>query len=144
MLRSYIELEHLRFECFLWEIAVADDIDQETIEIPGMIIQPFVENAILHGLIPRGEGGLLKVEFTKNSKQIICTVEDNGIGREKSGELNKSRNRDRQSHGVNIATSRLALLNNKKAGVINKVTYTDKNENGLATGTLVTIQLPVL
>ncbi len=144
MLRSYIQLEHLRFDCFTWNIHVGENVNEEMVEVPGMIIQPFVENAILHGLIPRGEGGDLSISFDSNKKQIICTVEDNGIGREKSAELNSRRRRSHQSHGVNIATNRLTLLNDSKRGIVNNVTYIDKVANGQPTGTKVIIQIPIL
>jgi sensor histidine kinase YesM len=144
MLRSYIELENLRFECFQWDIEVKDNVDPDDVEIPGMIVQPFVENSILHGLIPRGENGRLTVTFERVGSHITCVVDDNGIGREASAVLNKSRNKSRQSHGISIATNRLALLNDKRRKLINTVVYTDKQEQGIATGTRVTIQLPIL
>jgi LytS/YehU family sensor histidine kinase len=118
MLRSYIQLEHLRFDCFTWNIIPiatgTENVQEDTIEVPGMIVQPFVENAILHGLVPKVENGRLVITFERDDKHIVCTVEDNGIGRERSYELNRKKNKDRQSHGVDIATNRLILLNDKK------------------------------
>ena len=144
MLRSYIELEHLRFDGFSRNINIDNNIAEEKTDVPGMIIQPFVENAILHGLVSKGAEGRLDVAFTRTDKHIICTVEDNGVGRERSAEINKKRSKTRQSHGTAIATNRLTLLNDKKKGLINKVTYIDKTENGIATGTKVIIELPIL
>ena len=59
MLRSYIELEHLRFDGFQRNITVAENVAEESTEVPGMIVQPFVENAILHGLMSKGDKGVL-------------------------------------------------------------------------------------
>jgi LytS/YehU family sensor histidine kinase len=144
MLRSYIQLEHLRFDCFKWDITLADNVLPERIEVPGMIVQPFVENAILHGLIPKGQDGMLNISLERVGDQLICTVDDNGIGRVRSAELNARKDKSRQSHGVNIATTRLTLLNNRKTGTINKVVYTDKMDGDVAAGTRVTIQIPIL
>jgi LytS/YehU family sensor histidine kinase len=144
MLRSYIELENLRFECFKWEITTVGDLTTDYLEVPGMIIQPFVENAILHGLIPKEEGGELHITFERTGRHIVCTVDDNGIGRERSYELNRKKNKEHQSHGIDIATNRLLLLNNKKKGLVNTVTYTDKQDGGKPTGTTVIVKLPIL
>jgi LytS/YehU family sensor histidine kinase len=144
MLRSYISLEQLRYNNFNWEINIAENVLENKISIPGMIIQPFVENAIVHGFQPERKDWMLNISVELQDKQIICIVDDNGIGREKSFELNKERNEERQSHGTNIAISRLTLLNNKKRKLINKVTYLDKTENGIPNGTKVTIQIPIL
>lgn len=144
MLRSYISLEQLRYNNFTWDINIDEDVDEETMMIPGMIVQPFVENAIVHGFQPERKDGVLVVSFSRKNKQLLCVVDDNGIGRKKSGELNRERRKNHQSHGVNIATSRLALLNNKRNGLMNTVTYIDKEEKGVAKGTRVTIELPIL
>lgn len=144
MLRSYIELEHLRFDGFSRSIKVADDISPESVEVPGMIVQPFVENAILHGLMGKGSEGRLDVTFSRKERHIICIVEDNGIGRAASAELKAKRNITRKSHGISIATNRLALLNDKKRGLVNNITYIDKIEDGKPAGTKVIIELPIL
>lgn len=144
MLRSYIELERLRFGNFQHSIYIAPDIIEETVEVPGMIIQPFVENAILHGIMSKGEKGSLNISFTRDDKHIICTVEDNGIGREAAGGIKAKKPNRRQSHGTSIAINRLTLLNDKKRGLVNKVIYIDKIENGIAAGTKVIIELPKL
>ncbi len=144
MLRSYIELEQLRFERFTYEITIADNITSEGIEIPAMIIQPFVENAIIHGILPKRDAGLLSVAFRKEDARIICTIDDNGIGREKSAGLNSGRSKEHQSHGISIAVNRLALLGKARKGEANKVVYIDKKESGIATGTTVILQIPIL
>lgn len=144
MLRSYIELEHLRFDSFEWSITVAADIDEEALAVPGMVVQPFVENAILHGLVTKGSEGRLDILFERRDRHIACTVEDNGIGRAASAEIQAGRAHKRQSHGTSIAINRLTMLNDKKRGLVNKVAFIDKTEGDLATGTKVIIELPIL
>jgi sensor histidine kinase YesM/ligand-binding sensor domain-containing protein len=85
LLQLYLELEQVRFESkFSYEIEVDKSIDIDFIEVPTMLIQPFVENAVLHGIGPMVSGGFLKISFLKNDKSIVCVIDDNGIGREKS------------------------------------------------------------
>lgn len=146
MLRSYLEMEELRFDNrFSYQIKIAEDLDQTTTDIPGMIIQPFVENAIIHGLLHREEdGGLLKIDFQTNGKQVICIVEDNGVGRQKSAELNARKYTNHRSHGTSIAINRLQLLNDKEQGIINQVTFIDLEENHKPAGVRVIIQIPIL
>lgn len=141
MLRSYIELERLRFGNFKSEITIAPDINPDAVNIPGMIIQPFAENAILHGIMSKGEAGILNIHFAQTSKQIICTVEDNGIGRA-AAEALKANRPGRKSHGTSIAINRLTLLNDKKRGLTNRVMYEDKIANGIPLGTKAIIELP--
>ncbi len=144
MLQSYIKLEQLRFDSFSWSMTLAEDIDAASVYIPAMIIQPFVENAIIHGIVPLKGSGLLTISMERKGAQIVCTVDDNGIGRKRAQELKQSNDKDRQSHGIDITVRRLALLNDRKRGVTNSVTYIDKEENGLPAGTRVIIQIPVL
>jgi tetratricopeptide (TPR) repeat protein/two-component sensor histidine kinase len=141
MLRGYIELEQLRFDAFRYELNVAPDIAAESTEVPAMIIQPFVENAIIHGILPKKADGVLKVSFSKEEGRIICTIDDNGIGRKASAALNAERRKDHESHGISIASNRLALLSkNAKGGVM----YIDKEDGGGAKGTTVILQIPIL
>lgn len=144
MLRSYIELERLRFGNFSSSISIATGINQEKVNVPGMIIQPFAENAILHGIMTKGENGKLEISFTQNNGHIVCTIEDNGIGREAAAEIKARRPNKRQSHGTSIAINRLTLLNDKKRRLVNRVIYEDKMQDGKATGTKVIIELPKL
>lgn len=141
MLRGYIELEQLRFDRFRYELAVAPDISPEGTELPAMIIQPFVENAIIHGILPKRDEGVLIVSFTKGEGCIICTIDDNGIGRKASAALNAERRKEHESHGISIAANRLALLSKSVKG---GVTYIDKEAGGIATGTTVILNIPTL
>jgi hypothetical protein len=110
MLRMYIALELNRLEgCFDYSIEVDPAIDEDATLIPGMIIQPYVENAIWHGLSPKPDRGLLQVKFEPAGDTLKVTVQDNGVGRK-----NKPLNGDRpnkRSLGHQITDERLRILN---------------------------------
>lgn len=144
VLDNYMSLEQLRSDNkFSYSIQIKDSIETELIDIPSMIIQPYIENAIIHGLLNKeGEGHIL-IEFELEEGSVLCTIEDNGIGRQKSQELKKNRNFEHKSYGILISTERLNLLNKK---VTNKsVTVTDLyHENGDPAGTKVELIIPIL
>jgi LytS/YehU family sensor histidine kinase len=145
-LRLYLELEELRFkEKFEWTIRVDEDIDTLAYKIPTMLIQPYVENAITHGLMYKENGkGFLHVELQLQNDHIICTVEDNGIGRAKAMEIKLQKNNNHQSMGTNITESRLKLVN-ELYGKNMKVVYTDLlNDDGEPAGTKVEINIPII
>ena len=145
-LHLYLELEELRFkEKFDWTIRVDEEIDTLAYKIPTMLIQPYVENAITHGLMNKENGkGFLHVELQLAKDQIICTIEDNGIGRAKAMEIKQQKNNHHQSMGINITESRLRLVN-ELYGKNMKVVYTDlMDDNGDPAGTKVEINIPVI
>jgi len=144
-LRLYLELECLRFkDKFEYNIAVDEEIDPILFKVPTMLIQPYVENSICHGLIPMEGKGFVNVDMKLGPKHIICTIEDNGIGREESGERKKNRTVDHNSLGTQITASRLELVN-ALYGTSLETIYTDlKNEKGEAKGTRVEIHIPIL
>lgn len=113
LLKVYLDLEALRFEhAFSYEIKVQENSDLKYQEVPMMIVQPFVENAIKHGLLPlQGRKKMLWVRFSENSKEIICEVEDNGIGRSAAAALKSDHSRP--SRGIALTEERLRLLNGK-------------------------------
>ena len=147
-LRLYLEIESLRFSNrFDYEIVVAPDIDEEYTKIPPMLIQPYVENAIWHGLLHKDGSGHIKILISMNeSKEIMsCEVVDNGIGRAKSMEMkaNNARSKKRKSFGMNITKDKLEVINHIH-GLNAQVEIVDlQNENGEACGTKVGINLPV-
>lgn len=138
----YLQLEGLRFsENFEYEINVADNISPDKYYLPPMILQPYVENAIKHGLLHKKGMKVLKVDFTIKDKKLHCRIEDNGVGRKESA-LIKSRNvQIHQSKGMSVTAERLDLLNNffkDQLSVEIKDLYTD---SGIASGTLVTVEI---
>lgn len=120
-LKTYLELEKIRFEdSFKYKISVADNLNIEQFYIPTMIIQPFVENAIKHGLLHKKKNKILKIDLRKQDDCIKCVVEDNGIGRKRSRELQSESKTSHQSFAIKTIENRLELLNfdkNEKIGV---------------------------
>lgn len=144
-LKIYVELEKMRFSNkFDYEITVAENIDTEYEQIPTMLLQPFVENAILHGLTPGQKQGMLKINFLVRNNFIHAIVEDNGIGRKKSNEMNKDSHRSHASMGMKITQDRLKLMGSVQQTTFNAriIDLTDKDGN--AAGTRVEITWPVL
>jgi sensor histidine kinase YesM len=109
-----------------------------------MLIQPYVENSICHGLIP-GEGkGSIKIDLKLETDYISCTIEDNGIGREAAQEKKAKSEKNHNSLGTQIVSSRLDLVN-ALYGTSLKTIYTDlKNEKGEPGGTRVEIHIPIM
>jgi len=144
-LQLYLELETIRFkEKFDYVIHVDEEIDTLMYKIPTMLIQPYVENAIGHGLVNREDKGLLQIDLKLMNDHIFCTVEDNGIGREAAMEIKKNRENNHHSLGTRITESRLQLVNSLY-GTGMKIKYTDlKDENGSPSGTRVEIQIPIM
>lgn len=140
----YLELESLRFDKkFVFSIQVEDEIDVVNDKIPVLLIQPFVENAILHGVLNRKEGkGIISVQFIQQKNHICCIVEDNGVGREESGNIYKTNKPDHKSMGTSITLKRLDLL--KKLHKLEATfEYTDlKDDHNRAVGTRVRILIP--
>lgn len=144
LLRLYIEMESLRFDNrFDYEIKVADNISTETTEVPSMLIQPYVENAIWHGLLHKNEKGKLMVEFRKEGeKTLIVTIDDNGIGRKKAAELKSKQVLKKKSYGMQISEDRIQIINRTQkihatCDIIDK-----QDAEGNATGTTVKLIIP--
>lgn len=142
MLSLYMDIESLRFEIqFDYEIAVSDKINEEEILIPPMIIQPYIENAIWHGLSNKKDGkGLIKLSFDVIDQKIKCTIEDNGVGRQKAKEL-KTQTTKKESLGMLITQQRLRKLHSESDLDIETVIedLTDQFGNGI--GTKISISL---
>jgi LytS/YehU family sensor histidine kinase len=144
-LKLYLELEMIRFkDKFDYEIKVDEEIDTLLYKVPTMLIQPYVENSISHGLMPCEGKGLVKISLRLENQYISCTIEDNGIGREAANEKKRDGQNNHNSLGTQIVTSRLDLVN-ALYGTSLKTIYTDlKNINGEPEGTRVEIQIPIM
>ncbi len=142
-LELYLELETMRFDKkFIYSISVDKEIDQTYDRIPSMLIQPYVENAILHGLLPLEGNGRITITMEKQDDTILCTIEDNGIGREKSMEFKKNRVQQHKSMGMSITKERLNILNSSLNSNIN-AEIIDLFENGKASGTKIRLIIPL-
>jgi LytS/YehU family sensor histidine kinase len=144
-LNLYLELEMIRFkDKFDYEIKIDEDIDPILYKVPTMLIQPYVENSITHGLMPCEGKGLVRINLKLENEYISCIIEDNGIGREAAQEIKNRRESKHNSLGTQIVTSRLDLVN-ALYGTSLKTIYTDlKNIAGEPEGTRVEIQIPIL
>jgi ligand-binding sensor domain-containing protein len=142
MLEYYIELEKLRFEHpFSHSIKIKNDIDAGDIEIPSMLLQPYVENAILHGLRHKQGQGHLSICIQRKENTLNCVIEDNGIGRKSSHEINQSGSYYHDSKGSVMTAERLALLNvSADKSEIDIIDLED--EQGRPAGTRVQISIP--
>jgi ligand-binding sensor domain-containing protein/two-component sensor histidine kinase len=142
-LNLYLELEVARYkDKFDFEIVAEPGFNPFTSKIPVFIIQPLVENAIWHGLMTSKRHGKLKVIFVKEHDELICKVIDNGIGREEASKLKNQD--DKKSMGTSIIQKRLNLLNLHEKQHI-QIKYIDlTDESGLAQGTEVVINFPLI
>jgi len=144
-LSYYLEIERLRFNSkFDYKIEVDDAIDKEFIETPPMIIQPYVENAILHGMINKKTKGFLSISFKIVDNILRCVVEDNGIGREKAMELKKVSGLQKKSRGMLITQQRLEILNKQTINSLYVHIEDLHDKNNKATGTRVIIHMPFI
>ena len=142
----YLELEKDRFEdSFSFTIDVDENLDQDTVEIPTFLIQPYVENAIKHGLLHRKENRKLKLNFRINEKQKVleCLIEDNGVGRVFSREINNRKAFKPKSFSSEANAKRISLLNKTRETPI-KLEIIDQYDNAKnPTGTLVKLEIPI-
>ncbi|MEY3442510.1 MAG: hypothetical protein RLZZ519_791 [Bacteroidota bacterium] len=137
----YLELEKSRFgDEFRFQIEVGPALSTNAIYLPSMIIQPFVENAVKHGLLHLSGLKELRVTFRDEGELLVIEVDDNGIGRRRSEELNRQRQERHQSFGVQANKKRIDILNAGHSHI--GVAYTDKYDAaGAALGTTVKITL---
>jgi putative methionine-R-sulfoxide reductase with GAF domain/two-component sensor histidine kinase len=144
-LKLYIEMEALRFDKkFTYEIKVEGNLGSDTIELPPLIIQPYVENAIWHGLLHKEDNGHLSIRVSMTGDSMLhCIIEDNGIGRYKAKELKSKSATSRKSLGMELTENRLSLLN-KHARLNASIEIVDlKDEKNEAAGTKVILKIPV-
>jgi competence protein ComGC len=140
----YIELEQLRFEnAFDYVCEVDKSIDATEIVIPTLVIQPYIENAIWHGLMPLDRKGYISLQITKQENKLKIVLTDDGIGRKASDKITKKmKSEDHQSMGTNLTSSRIKLFGDDATNSVQIIdNYNDRNE---ATGTTIEIILPLI
>jgi two-component system LytT family sensor kinase len=137
MLEEYLSLEALRFgDTFSYSITMDDNVDPYTLDVPPMIIQPFVENAVKHGLLHKeGEQCIqLHVKFNESRNIIEVALFDNGVGRKASAEINKHR-QSHESFSTSATQKRFEILNQSTVELFS-FDYEDMEDgNGLSLGT---------
>jgi hypothetical protein len=142
MLRLYLDMERLRFKnAFDYNIIFTNRIDVGSVYIPPLLLQPFCENAIWHGLMHKEEKGHLDVALSMEGESLYCSIADDGIGRKKAGEMKSKSVEKDKSLGLKITAERLALLNgNKGTSTFYKINDL-LNEDGTVVGTRVDLKI---
>jgi LytS/YehU family sensor histidine kinase len=151
MLELYLEFETVRFPSrFSFKIIVDENIDKDNTFVPPLLIEPYVENAIWHGLMhlsqnsgpEKGSMGKLTVHFEIQNSRLKCTIDDNGIGRDRSMELKKDS--VHKSMGLSITAERLEIMNSLFKSKMN-VNFIDKmTAAGTPAGTTVEMTMPLI
>ena len=147
-LKLYIEIESMRFnEKFDYVVEAGNNVDLDLIQIPPLLLQPYVENAIWHGLMHKSEKGCLKikVELDETEQSIIVVIEDNGVGRQKAAEFKSKdvKHKERKSMGMAITQNKLEIIN-----FLHNLNATSEVEDvidrrGEVAGTRVTLSIPI-
>jgi tetratricopeptide (TPR) repeat protein len=139
ILSLYLKLEHYRFrDKFDYEIKVDENINPEAIQIPPMLIQPYIENAVWHGLRYKNEKGKLLLHFYRQNGNLVAEITDDGVGRQRSVELKTENQKKHNSTGLKNIEERLAIIN-KVYQLDYRVHIEDRKNNG----TRVSVYLPI-
>ena len=140
LLEKYLSTEKMRIgEKLSYSFHIDPEIDTYETEIPTMILQPFVENAIWHGISPKRGPGTVKISFIKDQKYLLCQVDDDGVGRD-----NAPKNPNHNSKALSITRRRLSLLNGDEEPHKPYFKYIDKKENSeKSSGTTVQFYFPI-
>jgi ligand-binding sensor domain-containing protein len=141
-LQRYMEMESIRNSLFTYEITAAPELDIDEVDVPPMLIQPFIENALWHGVSANNKKIHIKVDFSKKGETLVCMIDDNGMGIRQSQKNNAENNRHYRSHGIANIRNRVELLN-EKYDLKGRFTIEDKKEIDAGSGTLVTLHLPI-
>lgn len=145
MIKLYVELEQLRFDnAFEFDMEVENSVDEDTLSIPALLIQPYIENAIWHGLMnmDKNERGCLSLHLSLKQDKLIIIIADNGVGREAS--KNYKSEVEHKSAGIQLGEKRMEVLNKLSEFEGAKIEIVDlKSNEGKARGTRVEIQLPI-
>ena len=142
-LQNYLELEQLRFnKKFTFAITTSQDLEDD-MALPPLLIQPFIENAILHGMVPKDGDGSIAVHFSVKNNQLVCTITDDGIGYLTSKALKEKSVTAHQSMALEITKKRLEMMEATTAQSANVTIEEITDTSKIAIGTEVTISLPI-
>lgn len=144
-LKLYLELEALRFEGrFEYQVTVSKDLDIDILKVPPLIIQPYAENAIWHGLMHKEEKGHLTIDISQQDDYLVFRIKDDGIGRKQSAAIASKSATKHKSMGLQITADRIAMLH-RSASKDSPVVINDlENADGSAAGTEVIIKTPFI
>lgn len=142
-LQNYLELEQLRFNnVFSFDISKSHDIE-DGMALPPLLLQPFVENAIIHGLVPRRQNGHIAIDFAIEDNLLVCRITDDGIGIDKSQQLKKELVSVHKSMALDITRKRLEMMEAFTEKTAQVAIEERKDASGAAAGTQVTLRLPI-
>lgn len=131
-LKLYVDLERLRFDNrFDYEVDITDELDPDEVEIPTMLLQPYIENAIIHGLKNKTtDQGLLKLKVTIQDEGLFFVIEDNGIGRERAAEIRQQKLSKYKSLGMRVTQDRLNIwAKGQKSPAVKIIDLFDENNH---------------
>jgi tetratricopeptide (TPR) repeat protein len=141
-IENYLELQKIRFpDKFDFTIEVDEQLDTESVQIPPMLTQPFIENSIEHGIKHRNSRGNIKVRFLKKESSLVVEVEDDGVGREKAKEILVEQNINHKSIATVITQERIRILNKKLKSKISMDIIDLVDEKGVPSGTKVVFEI---
>lgn len=142
-LQNYLELEQLRFNKMFDFSITKDQNIEDDMAMPPLLLQPFVENAILHGLVPKKARGIITIDFAIDNDKLICTITDDGIGFTKSKQMKENSVTVHKSMALEITRKRLEVIQ----AVTSKSSHVEINEltdaNGEPAGTRIILNLPI-
>ena len=145
LLKLYVEMESLRFdERFDYTITVDKNINAEMVAIPSMLVQPYIENAIWHGLLHKEEKGMLTISFLLDEAgSLKVIIEDNGVGRQRAAELKSKQVLKKKSFGMQITEDRMSIINRTMNINATSEIIDLKDDQQNATGTRVVLHIPL-
>jgi hypothetical protein len=143
-LTLYLELEQVRFDDnFTFDFDIDQKLDLEMVKIPPMLVQPYVENAVKHGLLHKQGEKKIHLKFEKIEKLLVITLEDNGIGRKRSEELNSIKNAKHKSFSTEANAKRLEVLNQGTIKQVALEIIDQYDESNQSIGTIVILKIPI-
>jgi sensor histidine kinase YesM len=144
MLENYLELQQIRFpDIFTYKIEYDERLNPESVEIPPMLIQPFVENAIEHGIKHKEGKGRIDIRCRRSNDVAIFEVEDDGVGRERARDLLLKQEESHKSLATAITRERIKAINKKRKRKIRFEILDLFDESGKARGTRVVFEVPL-
>lgn len=142
-LQLYLDLESMRFEeKFNYQIQTDSEVDLEEVAVPPLILQPFLENAIWHGLMHKKGKGNIVIQIFPENGHLKCIVQDDGIGRKAASEYQKSPGENHQSTGIKLTTDRIQLMHDHFLSKDTVRIIDLEDDQGIAAGTRVEVLLP--
>ncbi len=144
MITDYLEMQNLLYDNrFEYKVIVDEKLDTEDVTIPPMLIQPFIENAIQHGIQHKDSMGHIIVRFIVKGNMLSCEIEDDGVGREKAWEAEYKDKKTHKSLATEIISDRIKLINKKMKQKISMNIIDLKSDNNQPLGTKVVLDLPL-